>query len=155
PPPPFTGQRVPLAVQKLNTGQPEVLLADQATNSVLLKTAPPGRVQFQQAGRPLAAGGEQTVLAPGAVQWFNLEGNQSLFPDAVVIGSGSNDVFVYHFNQFDPRSGQPVFDKPQIYSVGTTPVSVTIQDAKDANPNGVPDMLIADQGSNDIATLFG
>jgi hypothetical protein len=36
--------------------------------------------------------------------------------------------------------------------VGTDPVGVTIQDV---NNDGIPDMLVVDRGSNDIATLFG
>jgi uncharacterized repeat protein (TIGR01451 family) len=150
---PFSGDGVPLAVQTLADHQPEVLLADQATDSVALQTAPPGSVQFRQAGA-LPTSGPQTDLAPGAVTWAKLEGDASAFPDAVVIGTGSNDVLVYHFDHFD-AGGQPVFDPPQVYVVGTHPVSVTIQDVKDANGAGVPDLLVADQGSNDVATLFG
>jgi hypothetical protein len=38
------------------------------------------------------------------------------------------------------------------YPVGTNPVSVTIADI---NGDGIPDMLVADQGSNDVSILFG
>jgi FG-GAP-like repeat len=38
------------------------------------------------------------------------------------------------------------------YPVGQDPVSVTIQDI---NGDGIPDMLVADRGSNDVSVLFG
>src|SRR5205807_1786354 len=92
-----------------------------------------------------------TQLAPGDVHWFKLEGSQSPFFDGVVMGSGSNNVLVYHGTGFD-ASGRPTFATPVSYAVGTDPVNVTIADV---NGDGVPDMLVADHDSNDVAVLFG
>ena len=41
---------------------------------------------------------------------------------------------------------------PVSYPVGTNPVSVTVQDL---NGDGIMDMVVANQGSNDVSTLFG
>ena len=42
--------------------------------------------------------------------------------------------------------------RPQTYFVGTAPASVTVADI---NGDGIPDMLIANQGSNDVSVIFG
>ncbi len=68
------------------------------------------------------------------------------------MGSGSNSVLVYHTAYVDPLTGRPVFDSVTSYPVGTDPVSVTIADI---NGDEIPDMIIADQGSNQISILFG
>ena len=89
-------------------------------------------------------------LAPGDVQWAVLDRGSTL-PDAIVVSTGSNAVLVYHTTAI--VNGVPVFaSAPQRYFVGTAPASVTVADI---NGDGVPDMLIADQGSNDVSILFG
>jgi hypothetical protein len=150
-PPSFTGNRAPLDVRTLGPNGPsEVLVANQKQDSVLIRTAAPGSMQFTQAV-PLADGTQKTVLAPGAVQWNRLEGNSGAFFDAVVMGSGSNNVLVYRTTGFD-AAGQPTFAPPVSYPVGTHPVGVTI---RDLNGDNIPDMLVANQGSNDVSVLFG
>jgi hypothetical protein len=72
-------------------------------------------------------------------------------PDAVVVSSGSNAVIVYRTTAVG--NGVVAFDpNPQIYFVGTAPASVTVADV---NGDGIPDLLIANQGSNDVSVLFG
>src|SRR5262249_12263504 len=78
-------------------------------------------------------------------------GPNSPFFDAVVVASGSNDVLVYRGTGFD-AAGQPTFAAPVSYPVGTDPVSVTIQNVKGGN---IPDLLVANHGSNDASILFG
>ena len=41
---------------------------------------------------------------------------------------------------------------PRTYFVGTAPASITVADL---TGDGIPDMLIADQGSNDVSVIFG
>ncbi len=95
-----------------------------------------------------AASSEQ--LAPGDVQWAVLDRGSTL-PDAIVVSTGSNAVVVYH--TISVSNGVPTFaSAPQTYFVGTAPASVTVADI---NGDGIPDMLIADQGSNDVSVLFG
>jgi hypothetical protein len=60
-------------------------------------------------------------------------------------------VLVYHTLSVD-AGNHATFAAPAAYSVGTDPVGLTIQDI---NGDGVPDMLVANQGSNDVSVLFG
>jgi hypothetical protein len=148
PPPPATGDRVSLAVQELGNGRPTVLVANQQSDRVTVQAAQPGSPQFV----PVVslANGTKSTLAPGAVQWAKLD-KGSPYYDAVVVASGANAILVYRGNGFD-AAGNPTFAAPVSYSVGTDPVNVTIQDV---NGDHIPDMLVVDQGSNDIAELFG
>jgi hypothetical protein len=150
PPPPVTGNRVPLDVADLRgNGQPDVLLANQQTNQLMIQTQVPGTTQFTPTAT-LADGTQTSLLAPGAVAWAKLDKNSTLF-DAVVIGSGSNNVQVSRGTGFDAQ-GNPTFAPPQSYAVGQDPTSVTIADL---NGDGIPDMLVANTLSNDISVLFG
>jgi hypothetical protein len=128
---------------------PDVLVADQQTNTVTVQTPAAGGQSF--APIQTLADDPNSHLAPGAVQWAKMEGNAGLF-DAVVVASGSNSVMVYHTAAIDPATGNPTIAPPTAYAVGTDPVAVTIQDI---NGDGIPDMLIANKNSNDISILFG
>ena len=149
PPPPLTGRHTALAVLPLPAGQPLILVANQAGNTVSLQAPASGGVQFAAVQNLAAAPSAQ--LAPGAVYWAKLEGSSSPFDDAVVVASGSNSVLVYRGIGFNAR-GNPIFAPPVSYSAGTNPVDVTIQDI---NGNGIPDLVIANQGSNDVSIIFG
>jgi hypothetical protein len=142
------GSRVSLAAQDLGSGRTDVLVANQQTDRVTVQTSQPGSPQFVPV--VTLADGSQSTLAPGAVQWAKLDKN-SPFYDAVVVASGGNEILVYRGTGVD-AAGNPTFAAPVSYPVGTDPVSVTIQDL---NGDGIPDMLVADQGSNDVAELFG
>ena len=72
-------------------------------------------------------------------------------PDAIVVSTGSNAVVVYR--TLSVTNGVPTFaPSPETYFVGTDPVAVTVADI---NGDGIPDMLVADQGSNDVSVMFG
>ena len=72
-------------------------------------------------------------------------------PDAIVVSTGSNAVVVYR--TMSVINGVPSFSpNPRTYFVGTAPASVTVADI---NGDGIPDMLVADQGSNDVSVIFG
>ena len=63
-------------------------------------------------------------LAPGDVQWAFLD-EGSAFPDAIVVGTGSNSVEIYR--TISITDGVPTFaPSPETYFVGTAPVSVTV-----------------------------
>jgi hypothetical protein len=89
-------------------------------------------------------------MAPGDVQWAFLDRGATL-PDAVVVSTGSNSVVVYRTRSIS--NGVPSFaPAPRTYFVGTAPASITVADL---NGDGIPDMLVANQGSNDISVIFG
>ena len=140
-PPPLTGSQVTLAVTGSGS-QTRVLVANQQANHVVVETPAVANGQFTTT---------QTVAAPTTpfaftdAHWFVLDKNTAA-PDAVVVGSASNSLQI---NRLDAASGTYVATN---YAVGTDPVAVTIQDI---NGDGIPDMLVANQGSNDISVLFG
>ena len=73
------------------------------------------------------------------------------FPTPIVVGTGSNTVEVYRTTSIN--DGVPTFaPSPETYFVGTAPASVTVADI---NGDGIPDMLVANQGSNDVSVIFG
>ncbi len=145
------GNRVSLAVQPdlLGQGQAGVLVANQQTNQVTLQTATAAGNQFAPV-QTLAASTPITQFAPGNIYWVLLDKNSTL-PDAVVVGSGSNDILIYRTLAI--TNGVPVFaTNPQTLFVGTDPVSITFADI---NGDRIPDLLVANNGSNDISTFFG
>ena len=89
-------------------------------------------------------------MAPGDVEWAFLDKGATL-PDAIVVSTGSNAVVVYR-TIVDHQRRAHLRPDPQTYFVGTAPASVTVADI---NGDGIPDMLIADQGSNDVSVIFG
>jgi FG-GAP-like repeat/Bacterial pre-peptidase C-terminal domain len=146
------GSRVSLSVvpNLLGPGQAGVLVGNQENNRVTIQ-APSGNgakyVPVQTLG---AASSSAEALAPGDVQWAYLDKGTTL-PDAIVVSTGSNAVVVYR--TLSVNSGVPTFaPSPETYFVGTAPVGLTVADI---NNDSVPDMLIADQGSNDVSVLFG
>jgi hypothetical protein len=142
------GRRTTLAAQQLGNGQTDVLVANQQSDRITIQAPQPGSPQLT----PIVtlADGTHSTLAPGAVQWAKLDKNSPYY-DAVVVASGGNAVLVYRGTGFD-AAGNPTFAAPVSYPVGTNPVSVTVQDL---NGDGVPDLVVANQGSNDVSTLFG
>jgi hypothetical protein len=146
----FPTDRAPLDQTLGPSNQPVFLVADQQHNRVTIQTPITGETRFM--AKSLAMAPATTLFAPGAVHWFKLEGDASPFPDAVVVASGANAVLVYRFVQFD-SSGQPTFGQtPARYPVGTNPESVTIQDL---NGDGIPDLVVANEGSDDVSILLG
>ncbi len=151
---PLTGQSTPLSVTSLNgDNSPDVLVGDQLHNNVSIQVpTAPGSAQFvtqQMVHIPNSI----ENLAPGVVDWAKLEG-QNNPDDAIVMGSGSNQVLVYHTIDVNPVTGVPTLTVPTTYTVGDDPVDVTLANLT-GNPNGVPDMIIANEGSNDVSILFG
>jgi hypothetical protein len=129
-------------------GQAGVLVGNQQDNRVTIQAPTSGGSGFS-AVETLGADND-SQLAPGDVQWSLLARNATL-PDAVVVSTGGNAVIVYH--TLSVSNGTPVFSPtPHTYFVGTAPTSVTVQDI---NGDSIPDMLVANRGSNDVSVLFG
>ena len=143
PPPPLTGNRVSLDVQTVN-GTTQALVANQQQNHVLVESATANGQQFVTTQTVVAAP-TRIPFAPPDARFFALNQNDPTL-DAIVLSAAGNSVQVYR-----PASGGGYVLQTSI-PVGTDPVSVTISDV---NGDGVPDLLVADQGSNDIAVLYG
>lgn len=142
------GRRTTLAVQDLGNGHTDVLVANQQSDSVTIQASNSSNSQITPV--VTLADGTDSTLAPGYVQWAKLD-QSSPYYDAVVVASGGNEILVYRGTGFD-AAGNPTFAAPVSYAVGTNPVSVSIQDIND---DGIPDLIVANQGSNDVSLVFG
>ena len=131
-------------------GQAGVLVGDQQNDRVTVQAPSATATSTRRWRRWAAPHPRPQQLAPGDVQWAFLD-KGSAFPDAIVVGTGSNSVEVYR--TISITNGVPTFaPSPETYFVGTAPASVTVADI---NGDGIPDMLVADQGSNDVSVIFG
>ena len=137
-------KNAPLAVGTTSTGQQFAVVANQKLDQVSLYYLIPGTNQLSS---PIAVNGTGALplLAPGAVQTFYVQGDQN--PYLVVANSLSNNVLVYHF---DPVAGRFKFLGAD--NVGDNPVAITVADV---NNDSVPDLLVANYGSNDVSVLIG
>ncbi|MBV8233825.1 MAG: VCBS repeat-containing protein, partial [Planctomycetaceae bacterium] len=128
-------QQIELAVADLRgNGERDVIFTDQALDRVT--------VQYGVSGPQSVIGDRsQGLMAPGAVTEADLNGDG--IPDLIVANSCGNDVLIY------PGLGNGQFGPAQAFAVGTDPVGITVADL-----NGRPDLVVADEGSNDIAVLL-
>ncbi len=136
-----TDQAIALAVADLkDNGQQDFIYADQGLDQV--------SVQYSGAAPLTLAGKQQGLLAPGAVSLVYFKGNP--IPDLVVANSGSNDILVYP----GLSNGQfgPALNGGKGYFTGTNPVGITVADL---NGDGIPDLVVANQGSNDVSIFYG
>ena len=122
-------------------GQDDFIFANTAANRVFIQF--PGGAED-----PLLtpAGG---ALAPSAALAAHL--GPGATPDIIIINSGRNEVLIYSPTG-QVVNGLPQFAAPLRYAVGDNPVSVTVADL---NGDGVPDLLVTNEGSNDISVLLG
>lgn len=142
------GNRVSLSVvpDLFGSGQAGVLVGNQQGNMVTVQAANSGGTGFDTR----ATLGNASQLAPGDVQWSLLARNATI-PDAIVVSTGGNAVIVYHTTSI--TNGIPEFaPNPQTIFVGSAPASVTVADI---NGDDIPDMLVANRGSNDVSVLRG
>jgi hypothetical protein len=142
-PPPLTGDHVSLDVQTI-AGRPQVLLANQRQNHVIVESPVAGNQQF--APTQSVAIDATTPFAPSDAQWIALNQNDPTL-DAVVLRGAGNSVQVYR-----PAPAGQGFVLQTTQAVGTDPVSVTVADL---NGDGILDMLVTNRGSNDVSVLFG
>jgi len=146
------GSRVSLSVvpDLLGPGQAGVLVGDQQNDRVTVQAPSANGNRYAPVATLGSTSSTSEGLAPGDVQWAVLDQGATL-PDAIVVGTGSNSVAVYR--TISINNGVPTFaPSPETYFVGTAPASVTVADI---NGDGIPDMLIANQGSNDVSVIFG
>jgi hypothetical protein len=133
-----TDGHMALAIADLKgNGQQDFIFADAGLDRV--------NVQYPQPGQSFTQDRSDGILAPGAVEVADVGGTQYL----VVANSGANDVVVYRI-----VNGQPDTDPRTVhtYFAGTDPVGITVADV---NQDGIPDVVVANEGSNDVSILLG
>jgi hypothetical protein len=138
-----TEQRIALALADLKgDGRNELIYADEGRDQVSVDAGTgtgTGPVPIKDS--------RDHVQAPRGVALADL--NADGRPDLVVVNSGGDNVLIY------PGLGNGTFG-PELnggdgFFTGTDPVSVTVADA---NGDGRPDLIVANQGSNDVSILL-
>ena len=134
-------QSVALAVADLTgDGKADFVYADRGLD----------RVSVQYGGDQTKVLGDRSdgILSPGAVKLADMNGDG--IPDLVVANSGSNNILVY------PGTGDgqfgPALNGGHGFYTGTNPTGFTVADV---NGDGLPDLLVANTGSNDVSVLLG
>jgi FG-GAP-like repeat len=137
-PPTLTNQSVALAVTYASGSRtPTFIYSNQASDSVVVRSG---------SGAPQVLANRTTgLLVPGEAVLADLNGNGLM--DLIVLNTGGNDVLVYPglpgggFGQ-ELNGGQG-------FATGTNPVAVIVADL-----NGRPDLIVANEGSNDVSVLL-
>ena len=132
-------QDILLAVADLSgNGTEDVVYADQGLDRVA--------VDYGVSQSTVLADRSTGLLDPGAVTLADLSGNG--IPDLIVANSGGNNVLIY------PGLGNgqfgPAVNDGNGYFVGTNPVGITVAYLT----GSVPDLVIADEGSNQVSILL-
>jgi uncharacterized protein (TIGR03437 family) len=112
-----------------------------ASTQVTLNVATPSGTLGTAPGSPVAAAGSPQSVATGD---FNRDGK----PDLVTANYSANSVTVLlgdGSGGFTAAPGSP-------FAVGTNPASVAVADF---NGDGIPDLVIANSGSNNVTILLG
>jgi hypothetical protein len=132
---------IALAVAHLTgNGQTDFIYANQARDHV--------SVQFGGSPPSLLPDPSHSILGPGAITLADLNGDG--IPDLIVANTGSNNILVYPGlgnGQFGPEG-----NGGKGFAAGTNPVGVTVADV---NGDGIPDLVAANEGSNDVSILLG
>src|ERR1019366_890758 len=127
-------------------GLPDLIVANEgsATVSVLLNTTAPGATTPSFATQQTFATGS----GPYSVTTADLNGDGK--PDLIVANVGDNTVSVL-LNTTAPGAATPSFATQQPFAVGNSPISVTVADL---NGDGLPDLIVANLGSNTVSVLL-
>ena len=138
-------QGTSLAVAAMSNGQNTFFFSDQGNDQLAYVSAAAGT---KEATGSVYQNRQAGIFAPGPESVVTVGGTQYL----VVVNSGANDLLVYALGP----DGQPILASKQTYATGTDPVSLTVTNAgDDLNGDDIPDLLVANQGSNDVSVFLG
>jgi len=140
-------QEVSLAVAASGgTDQPIFYFSDQENDQLAYVPASAraakvgGPTVYQNRSAGIQAPGPEAVVTVGGISYL------------MVANSGANEVLIY---TLDP-DGQPDPLSKQTYFTGTDPVSLTITTpANNLNHGTIPDLVVANEGSNDVSVFLG
>jgi hypothetical protein len=137
-------QRVEHIVIIASLGNGQFVFANQGSDNLTVKSVGSSQVAKTSSGQPVLNQGWQTdTYAPTAVQSFTTaDGTQYI----VAAYGGANEVALF---QLVGNS----FKELQTLSTGLDPVGLTV--TTNLNGNGLPDVIVANKGSNTVSVLFG
>jgi hypothetical protein len=139
---------VALAVADLNDdGRDDFVFASQDRDRVV--------VEFGGAGTTVVDDRSNGLIAPGAVALSDLNRDGRL--DLIVANSGSNNVLIYLGQEGNVPFG-PAVNGGNGFFTGTNPVALEVVDLtidNEGNGDGIPDLVVTNNGSNDVTVLFG
>ncbi|OWK44404.1 FG-GAP-like repeat-containing protein [Fimbriiglobus ruber] len=136
-----------VAVADVNgDGKPDLLVANSGANSVsvLVNTTPAGATTPSFATQQTFATGTQPV----SLTADDLNGDGK--PDLIVADQLGNDISVL-VNTSLPGSSTPTFAAQQTFAAGNTPAFLA---TGDLNTDGLPDVVVANNGDNSLSVLF-
>jgi hypothetical protein len=128
------------------TGNSDFYFSNQGNDQLAYASAPSGAAMvtdatvYQNRSAGIQAPGPETIATVDGVQYL------------LVLNSGANELLVYSIGS----DGAPIAASAQTYYTGTDPVSLAVTNATDdLNGDNVPDVVVADQGSNDVCVYVG
>jgi hypothetical protein len=136
-----------VAVGDFNSdGKPDLAIANENANtvSVLLNTTAPGATTPTFAPRQDFA----TAISPVSVAVGDFNGDGK--PDLAIVDQGSGLVSIL-MNSTAPGATTASFAPRQDFPTGNSPVSAAVGDF---NGDGMPDLVVANQGSNSVSVLL-
>lgn len=99
-----------------------------------------GADTFQDRDAGIYAPGPEHIVTVGATSYL------------VVANSGANQLLIYTLD----ADNQPILASKQVYYTGTNPTAFVVTDlSNDLNQDGIPDVVVANQGSNDVSVFLG
>ncbi len=140
-------QQVALAVTPgAGTHAAAFYFSDAANDQLAYASASLGAATV--AGKTVFADRSAGIQAPGKQTVVTVQGTQYL----VVLDSGANELLIYTIGP----DGLPITDSDQTYYTGTDPVGLTVTSAaNDLSGDGIPDVVVANYGSNDVSVFLG